>query len=246
MAIQIQPKHIQESLVALYLRLNGFFTSGYIMHADTSNLAKREKGEIDILAVRLPFSREPETAVPVSPYLGIRQDTVEVVIGEVKSGKEKLQFNPSIRDASNVIRALRRAGFTNNEDVLRSIASSLVDRMPPLAVRPRPSPDFELINPKDVLLQPRGDICYPTRIRPILFHLGRELPKRNQVWFVGYGQIMEDIWKRLRPETQPDSCQRVYDYHLWGPVFDAIVTYFKDKDRNEPGTPDELVRALLA
>ena len=52
-------------------------------------------------------------------------------------------------------------------------------------------------------------------------------------------------WQCLRPELQPDSCQRVYDYGLWGPVIESIVEYFKDGNRIEPGTPNEMLQELI-
>lgn len=239
MTIEILPKHIQEILVALYLRLNGFYTSGHILHADLETPAIREKGDIDVFAVRLPFSSEPETGVLPSEYLGITNGVMEILIGEVKSGREPIQFNDTLRDPSNLVRVLRRAGFTNSEKTLEILAHTLTERMAPQPIN----------NPENRIkefLQPEGDILYPTHIRPVIFHLGYRLPRRNQAWFVGYEEIMSDIWKRLRKEYQPNTCQREYDIHLWGPVYDAIASYFKDTKRNEPGTSAELVRTLLS
>jgi hypothetical protein len=239
MAIKILPKHVQESLVTMYLRLNGFFTSGHIIHASSENAAVREIGDIDVLAIRLPFSQERETDVPPSHYLNIENGILEIIIGEVKSGREPIQFNQSIREPSNVIRVLRRAGFTENEGTLLNIAQSLSSEMVPQQIN-----HYE--NRIEELIVPSGDILYTTRIRPIIFHLGRRRPVSNQTWFVGSDEIMNDIWHRLRPEFQPETCQREYDYHLWGPVFDAIAAYIKDETRNGPGTPVELVRRLTS
>jgi len=97
----------------------------------------------------------------------------------------------------------------------------------------------------EIVLKPSDDILYPTRLRPVLFHLGRREPSRNQAWFVGYQEIMIFIWRCLRKEFQPNSCQREYDNGLWGPVIESIVDYIKSETRNEPGTPEELVRALI-
>ena len=238
MAVEILTKHVQESLVALYLRLNGFYTSGHILHASAENLAIREKGDIDVFAIRLPFSQEPETGVPPSQYLSIENGILEIIIGEVKSGEEKIQFNPSIRNPQNMLRALRRAGFSNNDKVLSGIADKLTDLMKPQIVN---QPENHI----EIFLEKSDSIHHPIRIRPILFHLGCKQPDKNQTWFVGYEEIMSDIWKRLRKEFQPDTCQRDYDLHLWGPVLDSIVDYFKSENRSEPGTPEELVHKLL-
>ena len=239
MAIQILPKHVQETLVALYLRLNGYFTSGHIIHAGPEDLAIRELGEIDVFALRLPYSQETETGVPPSEYLRVEIGMLDIIIGEVKSGVEKIEFNPSIRNPKNMFRALHRAGFTDDDELLSNIAQNLTEQMEPRFIN-RPENRIEII------LQQSNNVQYPTRIRPIIFHLGYQRPDKNQAWFVGYGEIMGDIWERLRIELQPDNCQRDYDYHLWGPVLDSIVDYFKSDNRIEPGTPAELIRELLS
>ena len=45
---------IQDTLVSLYLRLNGYFVSGFIVHASSG-----VGTEIDVLAVRFPQHEEP-------------------------------------------------------------------------------------------------------------------------------------------------------------------------------------------
>jgi len=102
MAIVITEKHIQESLVTLYLRLNGYFTSGHIVHATPDDLSVRERTEIDIFALRLPYSREPETGNPPSDYLQVENGILDIIVGEVKSGRKPIQFNLGIRDKENM------------------------------------------------------------------------------------------------------------------------------------------------
>jgi hypothetical protein len=239
MGIVITPKNIQESLVNLYLRLNGYFTSGHIVHAKPDNLAIREKTEIDVFALRLPYSREPETGNFPSEYLHVENGILDVIVGEVKSGRQPIQFNPGIRDTGNMVSALRRVGFTANDKALCKIASELTNQMIPQPVN---HPDIRI----EITLKPSADILYPTRIRPVLFHLGRREPTKNQAWFVGYQQIMNFTWRCLRKEFQPDSCQREYDYGLWGPVIESIVDYIKNDKRTQPRTPEELIRDLTA
>lgn len=238
MAIAITEKHIQESLVTLYLRLNGYFTSGHIVHATPDDLAIREKTEIDVFALRLPFSHEPETGNHPSDYLQVGNGILDIIVGEVKSGRQPIQFNPGIRDPENLAKTLCRAGFSADDKLLYKIASDLSVQMIPKRVN---NPETRI----ETVLKPVNDILYPTRIRPVLFHLGRREPNRNQSWFVGYQEIMNFIWQCLRKEFEPESCQREYDYGLWGVVIEAIVDYFKNETRTEPGTPDELVQVLI-
>jgi hypothetical protein len=238
MTIIITANHIQETLVTLYLRLNGFFVSGHIIHADISDPAIQEKGEIDTLAIRLPFGREPEACNPPTEYLGIKRGRIEIIIGEVKSGKEPIQFNPSLRDPDNICNVLLRTGFTEDDNLLMRISQSFAHQLIP---KPFNSPNDHI----EIYLEPSGDIRYPIRIRPTIFHLGFHSPTRNQAWFVGYDEIMNDIWHRVRKEFEPPSCQRQYDLRLWGPIFNTIVAYFKDPARDEPGTPDDILHDLF-
>lgn len=57
---------IQETLVLLYLRLNGYFGTGFIVHAP-----QRNKTEMDVLAIRLPSaSGRTSNAFARSSFLG--------------------------------------------------------------------------------------------------------------------------------------------------------------------------------
>ncbi|MEE9214556.1 MAG: hypothetical protein V3U54_07140 [Thermodesulfobacteriota bacterium] len=82
---------LQEKLAALYLRLNGYFVSGFIVHApieyqNAAGETRRVKTELDILAVRFPFNREPERVVLPSTYIDVSNSHIDNVIGEVKGG----------------------------------------------------------------------------------------------------------------------------------------------------------------
>ena len=73
-----EEKDVHEALVGLYLRLNGYFTSGFIVHASEEKEAKvRNITELDILAVRFPFNQEPGREVNPSKELAL-QKTVQI------------------------------------------------------------------------------------------------------------------------------------------------------------------------
>lgn len=57
---------VQEALLSLYLRLNGYFITSFIVHS--SEFGKNE-AQIDALAVRHPFNAEPQREVDTSPFL---------------------------------------------------------------------------------------------------------------------------------------------------------------------------------
>jgi hypothetical protein len=57
---------VQEALLQLYPRLNGYFTTGFVVQSPDWG---RNKAQIDALAVRLPLNREPERLLGSSPFL---------------------------------------------------------------------------------------------------------------------------------------------------------------------------------
>lgn len=71
---------IQEQLATLYLRLNGYFTTGYIIHSGE----KKIEGELDILAVRFPLHKQDDTEHNSSEYLELAEN-IDIIIAEVKS-----------------------------------------------------------------------------------------------------------------------------------------------------------------
>src|SRR6266576_1989892 len=111
---------IQEALLFLYLRLNGYFVSSFIVHSP-------EKGknitQIDALAVRLPFNREPNRVVRPSPFLNTKG--TDLLVCEVKGRGKPLQFNESFRENDTAIRnVLEWAGLFNEKETPQ-IASDL-------------------------------------------------------------------------------------------------------------------------
>ena len=64
MGICMDRSDFEELLAALYLRVNGYFASGFIAHAPVGNLT-----EIDVLAVRFPKHQEPEREIASCAYL---------------------------------------------------------------------------------------------------------------------------------------------------------------------------------
>jgi hypothetical protein len=84
---------VQEALVTLYLRLNGYFTTGFIVH---SPIHGRNRTEVDILGVRFPLSAEPIRGVGTDEQFGASNEVVDFVIGEVKSRGEQLRFNEAL------------------------------------------------------------------------------------------------------------------------------------------------------
>src|SRR5215469_582268 len=100
---------LQEVVSSLYLRLNGYFTSGFIVHAPGGDRAGN-RTQLDALAVRLPYSSEPEREVLPSEYLQIPANMTDIVLCEVKGGREALQFNEALRHVDAIRSVLRWIG----------------------------------------------------------------------------------------------------------------------------------------
>ena len=108
------------SLVKTYLTLNGYFT--------TTELPVIKKGDdglffevtdIDILALRFPQASHivaqgrpgplDDLHFPPDPELDIPSDAMDLIIGEVKAGRPRL--NPHMKSEDTLYRALVRFGF---------------------------------------------------------------------------------------------------------------------------------------
>jgi len=118
------------SLVQAYLTLNGYFTS-----AEVPVIKKGSEGlyyevtDIDILALRFPQASHvvargrpgpaDDLHLPVDPDLGIPSDAMDLIIGEVKEGKPRL--NPHMLSEDTLFRALVRFGFCPPDRLDRAV-----------------------------------------------------------------------------------------------------------------------------
>jgi len=108
------------SLVRTYLKLNGYFTSTEIpVIKKGSDGLFFEVTDIDILALRFPQASHivaqgrpgplDDLHFPPDPELDIPSDAMDLIIGEVKAGRPRL--NPHMRSEDTLYRALVRFGF---------------------------------------------------------------------------------------------------------------------------------------
>lgn len=228
-----KPKsYVQENLLKLYLRLNGYFVTGFIVHSPRFG---RNRAEIDALAIRLPYNNEPERVIMPSAYLETTSDFIDLLICEVKSKGEKLHFNTSIygsAESTEVVNSvLRWAGLLTEEEVH--------DLSPQVKAMLQPSNPANQSIP--TLLGPRN-----TRIRAILCSPERIKKRYNQPWFIHGQEIFNYLWKCFCPEYQPPKCSTIYDFSLWGNSYEPLVRYFKDRKRQgqTEGTIKDLYRYL--
>jgi hypothetical protein len=201
--------NIQEALLQLYLRLNGYFVSGFIVHSPEHG---KNVTQVDALAVRHPFNKEPGRVIGPSPFLNPKG--TDLLICEVKSRNQQLQFNEPLRESNDAIKdVLRWAGLFDDEETTR-IAGELKTLLQPATSAPKAERGVQ--GAREVTVRPL--LCSPERrgCRP------------NQPWFLCGGEIFSFIAKCLNPEIARESCSARYDTKLWG-WLSPLVDYFKQR-----------------
>lgn len=221
-----QKSKAQEDLVNLYLRLNGYFVSKFIVH---SPIRGKNKTEMDAVAIRHRFSREPERVIGPDPYLITSAEWTDIVLCEVKSKGQKIRYNEAlVADPGAIATVLRWCGAFEEEEVARvsdelarilSANTSIADG-PPTVEGPR-----------------------TTRVRALLFSPERDSKRHNQPWFITGPQLMEYVGACLAPTVTRPSCSTNYDFQAWG-EHEPIVRYFKGLNGNPPGDIRTLYRHL--
>lgn len=218
MATKVQST-IQENLCILYLRLNGYLTTGLILHDRREN---KQKGEIDILAIRFPFHSQDETEHNSSPYLEV-PTTIDCIIGEVKSRGIPLHFNDNLSSQNEIEgweKLLKWFGFIPpaNLERLARLMNHLV-----LPIEGDTRSTF--------LTHVEESAFGQLFIRPILFSPERITP-HNEPKFVHWTEINKFIWECLCPISgSRDFCGTRYDFDLWGVGLKEIVRAYKRRQK---------------
>lgn len=226
---------VQETLVSLYLRLNGYFVSGFIVHA-----ASGAGTELDVLAVRFPRHEEPEREVQPCDRLAIPPDCIDFIVGEVKGGSNNVNFNVRFRDNPDAIRTvLRRFGAFGDAEIDR-VCAAVPGVLDPANVRR--SATFPAL---DVALA--GEVGgKQAKLRFVPFSAEQRRSTGAARPYVFEDDLLAFVWKCFRPEHQRPCCDVRYNYELWGPQFVQMVRYFKDRSRTVPGTIQELYKVYGA
>ncbi len=224
-------KDIQEDLVKLFLRLNGYFTTGLVIHSPSYG---NNKTELDTLAIRLPYHSQSDRVVECSEYLQIPSGTIDIIIGEVKSGTESIQFNSALRDDKISIEKLLNWLGAFDRDEINSVIDDLQGAMATEVIN---NPEnFKCLN----IQSKSGNYS----IRPIIFSVDRQHPRKNQSRFV-YGQLMLDfIWHCLRPTEIRPTCSTIYDLNMWGHSILPLIQYFKDEKKNNGWKYERLIHTF--
>ncbi|MEX2223218.1 MAG: hypothetical protein WEG40_15605 [Candidatus Rokuibacteriota bacterium] len=226
---------IQETLVSLYLRLNGYFLSGFIVHA-----AYGVGTEMDVLAVRFPRHKEPEREVQPCERLAIAPDRIDLIVGEVKGGSNNVNFDVRFRnDPDAICTVLRRFGAFDDAEIDR-VCRAVPELLDPKNVRRSPTfPELDVTTAVDIGRQ-------PAKLRFVPFAAEQRRSTEAARPYVFEDDLLAFTWKCFRPEQARARSGARYNYELWGPQFLQMVRYLKDPLRTAPGTIEELYRAYEA
>lgn len=222
---------IQETLVSLYLRLNGYFVSGFIVHAD-----RDVRTEIDVLAVRFPLHSEPEREVPLCDRLAVPDNRIDLLVGEVKGGQKNIKFNSGFwNDPQSIRSVMRRFGVFDEQEIERVSAAVPVALDPQLIAKNPRFPEIDVTLADEV-----GGTETKLRFAPFASEQTRRPEDARP--YVFEDDIFAFVWKCLRPVNQRPQCDVRYNFELWGPQYTRLVQFFKDSERTQPGSITDLYR----
>ena len=205
--IKLHPEDLPEAITTLYLRLNGFFTSGLVLHSETRGLVK---SDIDCLAVWHPFHDQSEREVDADPFLDL-SDRPELLLCEVKSSIPSLSFNEPLRTDSTALSAvLRWSGLVPPDQIDGAVAKLL----------PQLQDDATIEQVKS------GINIQGVRIRALLCCPGCAAEAVTR-WCIRGPEMLAYINKCLNPHVPRQRCSTLYPLKLWGGFFAPLVEYVK-------------------
>jgi len=215
-----EKSNIQECLTTLYLRLNGYLTTGFIIHSNQNEIS----GELDILAIRFPNHNQDDTNHNSSEFLEVPQN-IDLIIGEVKSSGKSLQFNNCLRNGESapVIwnKILKWVGILEQE---------CIDKiLPDLIQLVQTKENSQLLYLKSISLESKFGII---SIRPIIFSLER-INIHNADKYITWSELNDFIWNCLCPLENRKECGIRYDFKAWGTDLYQIVKVYKDRQKEQ-------------
>jgi len=224
-----EKSNVQENLVKLYLRLNGYFTTGCIIHSSENKI----NSEIDNISIRFPKHNQNDTEHNSSEYLSVSKN-IDIIISEVKSKGVKLQFNKSLYEKNcnqNWSKLLSWIGIFNISQIDK-ISAEIIELIKPTQNSnlkdfrsiENIKTDFGLVNLRTVLFSPE------------------KISQNSSDKIINWTEINNFIWLCLCPKEERINCGTKYDLTAWGSEFDYIVKVYKSrqKEQNELKNIDEL------
>ena len=224
---------ILESLSTLYLRLNGYFTTGLVLHRSTKDLDT----ELDIVAVRFPNHSQEETEHNSSPYLEV-PNHIDILIAEVKANGKPLQMNKPLHEDGDIATWKKILNWIGvfSEGQIDSLSKDLQKLATPV------------VNSK---LQKFKSVEIETSVGKVTIRLIMFSPERinvnNADKFVNWGELNEFIWTCLCPSKEREKCGVNYDFTAWGLGLTDIVQVYKNRKgtQNKFDSIDDLYSDII-
>lgn len=220
-----------EILAGLYLRLNGYFQTGYIAHSDIKG---QNAAEIDILAVRFPKHRQEDRQVDCCHVLYPSDTAIELIIAEVKTAA--IQFNRSIKSGPSANRTwnhlLSRTGMFDQDQTETMIPRLL---------------DFTDRDTSCLGGIPCDSAFGSVLVKPVIFSIESAPCTQEPKRYISGNEIIEYLWLCLCPAELRDSCSTSYPLGNWGPLYQPVVKILKERNDLNLGipSPQELHQSLL-
>lgn len=192
-------KHeLEEKLVKLFLRLNGYFLTDLVIHSGKKG---ENKTQIDAIGVRFPFHEQKDRGLNCSEVLCIPEGKIDVLVCEVKGSTEVPKFNESLTNSPEAIEKLLSWIGIFEQSKVEKIANEL----------------------KKTFTTIENDIY---SLRPVLFTFGGK--RNPETLSATGEEVLDFIWACFRPPNDRASCSTTYNYEAWGPDYTELVRYFKD------------------
>jgi len=201
---------IHEALVTLYLRLNGYFTTGLILHSPDWG---ENRTELDCLAVRHPNHHQPDRGLEASEFLSQGRNEVDLLFCEVKSLPTELVFNKPLQTDVEAVRAILRWAGVFREDEVVAVA----ERLQPL-----------LKEGVTIDTARNGIVENGCRVRALLCCPSCSDDSCIDRWCLVNSEIFGFIAKCFVPSEPRGACSTRYNFRQWGYAMSPLVQYFKN------------------
>ena len=200
---------VNEALALLYLRLNGYFTTGLVVQSPEWG---ENQTDIDCFAIRHPNHAQPERTVTSAPFLALKPGILDLIICEVKSVPAEVAFNERLcADPAVLENVLRWAGVFAEEELPRLAAE--------LAVLLRRG----LLEHK----AQEGVAAPGVRVRGLLSCPPASEAELPSGWCLRGSEILRYANECFNPPMPRDTSSTRYNFVQWGRQLAPIVRYFK-------------------
>lgn len=226
----MERSEFQEKLVGLFLRLNGYFQTGYMPHSEVWG---NNGTDFDRVGIRFPLHSQSERGEIFSAHLDIQNEAIDIIIAEVKNSTMK--FNDAIKSVNNrsninITQLLRWCGLFEDEEIINLTVQflSITDN------------DALAVNKSFAKIEHKNRFGAIT-IRPMIFSIETAHEEGENIMFINGINIIEYLWECLCPDEKRIDCSTRYPFKNWGFEYTDIVGYIKErhlKGESIPTTSD--------